>query len=86
MFIYAWSVCAIKFSILALYRRIFGMSYLGWFCVFLTTGYLIATHIVLLLYSRPISHYWNKWYGSQGECLVDEAKVSRRSLSHCRMR
>lgn len=75
VFIYAWSVCIIKFSILALYRRIFGLSWLGWFCVALTTGYLITNHIVLPLYTRPLSFYWNQWYGAEGEILVDEAKV-----------
>lgn len=74
VFIYAWSVCIIKFSILALYRRIFGLSWLGWFCIALTTGYLITNHIVLPLYTRPLSYYWNQWYGAEGEVLVDEAK------------
>ncbi|KAF2678540.1 hypothetical protein K458DRAFT_422994 [Lentithecium fluviatile CBS 122367] len=74
VFIYAWSVCVIKFSILALYRRIFGMSWLGWWCVFLTTGYLITNHIVLPLYTKPLSYYWSQWYGAKGVVQVDEAK------------
>ncbi|KAF2825712.1 hypothetical protein CC86DRAFT_382720 [Ophiobolus disseminans] len=74
VFIYAWSVCIIKFSILALYRRIFGLSWYGYCCVALTTGYLITNHIVLPLYTRPLSYYWNQWYGAKGEILVDEAK------------
>lgn len=76
VYIYAWSVCIIKYSILALYRRIFGMTWLGWWCVMLTTGYLITNHIVLPLYTRPISYYWDQWYpNSKGVVLVDEAKV-----------
>lgn len=74
VFIYAWSVCIIKFSIIALYRRIFGMTWLGWWCVFLTTGYLITNHVVLPLYTRPLSYYWNQWEGAEGVVLVDEAK------------
>ncbi|KAL6709108.1 hypothetical protein ACN47E_001924 [Coniothyrium glycines] len=74
VFIYAWSVCIIKFSILALYKRIFGLNRLGWFCVALTTGYLITNHVVLPLYTRPLSYYWQQWYGAEGEILVDEAK------------
>ncbi|KAH7384199.1 hypothetical protein DE146DRAFT_636332 [Phaeosphaeria sp. MPI-PUGE-AT-0046c] len=74
VFIYAWSVCIIKFSILALYRRIFGLSWLGYCCVGITTGYLITNHIVLPLYTRPLSFYWNQWYGAEGVILVDEAK------------
>ncbi|KAF9700472.1 hypothetical protein EKO04_001789 [Ascochyta lentis] len=74
VFIYAWSVCIIKFSILALYQRIFGLSWLGWFCVALTTGYLITNHVVLPLYTRPLDYYWNQWYGAEGVVQVDEAK------------
>ncbi|KAI4650296.1 uncharacterized protein J4E79_009565 [Alternaria viburni] len=74
VFIYAWSVCIIKFSILALYRRIFGLSYFGYFCIGLTTGYLITNHIVLPLYTRPLHYYWNQWYGDKGVVQVDEAK------------
>lgn len=77
VFIYAWSVCIIKFSILALYRRIFGLSWMGWFCVALTTGYLITNHVVLPLYTKPLSYYWDQWYGAEGVVQVDEAKVSR---------
>jgi hypothetical protein len=75
VFIYAWSVCIIKFSILSLYRRIFGTSYLGWTCVFLTTGYLITNHIILPLYTQPLNYYWNQWYGTSGWVRVNEAKV-----------
>ncbi|CAG5180885.1 uncharacterized protein ALTATR162_LOCUS9486 [Alternaria atra] len=69
VFIYTWSLCTIKFSILALYRRIFGMTWLGWFCVILTAGYLVANHIVLPLYTRPLHYYWNQWYGGEGVVL-----------------
>ncbi|KAL7780177.1 hypothetical protein CFE70_010199 [Pyrenophora teres f. teres 0-1] len=74
VFIYSWSVCIIKFSILALYRRIFGLTWLGWFCIAITTGYLITNHIVLPLYTRPLNFYWNQWYGGKGVVLVNEAK------------
>ncbi|KAF2627326.1 hypothetical protein BU25DRAFT_341779 [Macroventuria anomochaeta] len=74
VFIYAWSVCIIKFSILALYHRIFGLSWMGWFCVALTTGYLITNHAVLPLYTKPLNYYWNQWYGAEGVVQVDEAK------------
>lgn len=81
VFIYAWSVCIIKFSILALYRRIFGLSWLGYFCLALTTGYLITNHVVLPLYTRPLSYYWDQWYGADGKILVDEAKVDDPEMS-----
>ncbi|KAF1921531.1 hypothetical protein BDU57DRAFT_489397 [Ampelomyces quisqualis] len=74
VFIYAWSVCIIKFSILALYRRIFGLSWLGYCCIGLTIGYLIANHVVLPLYTQPLSYYWNQWYGADGKIMINEAK------------
>ncbi|KZM25429.1 uncharacterized protein EKO05_0000649 [Ascochyta rabiei] len=74
VFIYTWSVCIIKFSILALYRRIFGLSWLGYCCFGLTLLYLIVNHVVLPLYTRPLSYYWEQWYGAQGVLLVNEAK------------
>jgi hypothetical protein len=54
---------------------------MGWFCVALTTGYLITNHVVLPLYTKPLDYYWNQWYGAEGVIQVDEAKVSgRRNL------
>ncbi|KAF1847096.1 uncharacterized protein K460DRAFT_305920 [Cucurbitaria berberidis CBS 394.84] len=73
VYIYSWSVCVIKFSILALYRRIFGLNWFGWFCVALTSVYLLTNHIVLPLYTRPLSFYWEQWYGAKGVILVNEA-------------
>ncbi|KAI8932085.1 hypothetical protein NX059_010971 [Plenodomus lindquistii] len=74
VFIYTWSVCVIKFSIIALYRRIFGLTWLGWFCIGLTMAYLIVNHVVLPLYTRPLHYYWTMWYGDEGVILVNEAK------------
>ncbi|KAF2851564.1 hypothetical protein T440DRAFT_467810 [Plenodomus tracheiphilus IPT5] len=74
VFIYTWSVCVIKFSIIALYRRIFGLTWLGWFCIALTSAYLLINHIVLPLYTRPLHYYWNQWYGAKGVVQVNEAK------------
>jgi hypothetical protein len=68
-------VCVIKFSILALYHRIFGLSWLAWFCGVLTMGYLITNHVVLPLYTAPIDYYWNQWYGAQGKVQINEANV-----------
>ena len=68
-------MCIIKFSILALYHRIFGLSWLAWFCIVLTTGYLITNHVVLPLYTAPIDYYWNQWYGTKGMIQINEANV-----------
>ncbi|KAA8615318.1 hypothetical protein A1F94_010195 [Pyrenophora tritici-repentis] len=72
--IYSWSGCIIKFSILALYRRIFGLNWLGWFSIVITVLYLITNHIVVPLYTRPLNFYWNQWYGGTGVVQVNEAK------------
>jgi hypothetical protein len=71
-FVYAWTVCAIKFSIIALYRRIFGMTWLGWWCVFLTTAHLALYNIILLLLTRPLSYVWDRWVGAAGVVQVNE--------------
>ena len=52
------------------------MTWMGWFCVALTAGYLITNHIVLPLYTKPLDYYWNQWYGHEGVVQINEAKVS----------
>lgn len=52
------------------------MTWMGWFCVALTAGYLITNHIVLPLYTQPLDYYWNQWYGHEGVVQINEAKVS----------
>jgi hypothetical protein len=36
----------------------------------------LTSHIVLPLYMRPLSYYWNQRYDPGREVLLDEAKVS----------
>jgi hypothetical protein len=51
------------------------MTWLAWWCVFLTTGYLITNHVVLPLYCKPLSYYWLQWYEpGSGHCPINEAK------------
>jgi hypothetical protein len=39
---------------------------------------------VLPLYTRPLSYYWNQWYGAEGVVLIDEAKVRKPlGMIHC---
>lgn len=84
VYIYAWSVCIIKYSILALYHRIFGrVSWLGWWCVFLTTGYLVTNLVVLPNYCKPLDFYWNQWYpNAKGVVQVNEAEVRPPSFTY----
>jgi len=46
----------------------------------MTAAYLITNHVVLPLYTRPLSYYWDQWNGAHGEILVDEAKVRPRCV------
>ena len=72
---YAWSVSLIKLSILFFYRRIFGMTWLCWICIILTSFYLLVHHIVVPLFADPISFYWNRFLDAEGTMRVGEAEV-----------
>ncbi|KAH7034233.1 hypothetical protein B0J12DRAFT_582106 [Macrophomina phaseolina] len=73
VFIYAYSVSVIKYSFIMFYRRIFGLNWFGWFCIGLTTAYLIVYHIVLPLYCDPLKYYWQQWSSpGTGKCPVHE--------------
>lgn len=49
------------------------MTWLAWWCAFITTGYLVANHVVLPLYCKPLSYYWTQWHDLDGGyCPVDE--------------
>ncbi|GME22743.1 hypothetical protein GTA08_BOTSDO11683 [Neofusicoccum parvum] len=73
VFIYAWSVTIIKYSFIMLYRRIFGLNWFGWFCICLSTSYLIVYHIVLPLYCNPLKYYWQQWNSpGAGVCPIKE--------------
>ncbi|OQE39179.1 hypothetical protein PENCOP_c007G05044 [Penicillium coprophilum] len=70
--LYVVTVPLIKLSILLFYRRIFGMTYTIWFCVFLTTGYFVSCIIAFLVCCRPVSYYWTQYADpSGGKCIFD---------------
>ncbi|PVH99474.1 hypothetical protein DM02DRAFT_488481, partial [Periconia macrospinosa] len=74
LFVYAWSVSVIKMSIIVFYRRIFGLTWLGWACIALTICYLVTHLIVLPLFATPLRYYWDRFLGAPGVMRIDEAK------------
>ncbi|KXG53583.1 uncharacterized protein PGRI_006330 [Penicillium griseofulvum] len=70
--VYVVTVPLIKLSILLFYRRIFGMTYSMWFCVFLTTGYFVSCMVAFLVCCRPVSYYWTQYADpSGGVCIFN---------------
>ncbi|KAJ5374129.1 hypothetical protein N7517_006135 [Penicillium concentricum] len=70
--LYIVTVPLIKLSIILFYRRIFGMTYTMWFCVFLTAGYFISCLVAFLVCCRPVSYYWTQYAEPNGgRCIYD---------------
>lgn len=70
--LYVISAPLIKLSIILFYRRIFGMTYSIWFCVFLTVGYFVSGIIAFLVCCRPVSYYWTQFTKPEGgKCVYD---------------
>lgn len=69
---YVFSTPLIKLSIILFYRRIFGMTYSIWFCMFLTAGYFVSGIIAFLVCCRPVSYYWTQFTNPDGgRCVYD---------------
>ncbi|KAL2698842.1 hypothetical protein AAEP93_010230 [Penicillium crustosum] len=70
--LYVTSAPLIKLSIIFFYRRIFGMTYSIWFCVFLSVGYFVSGIIAFLVCCRPVSYYWTQFTTPDGgKCVYD---------------
>ncbi|CAL5867485.1 uncharacterized protein PFLUO_LOCUS1704 [Penicillium psychrofluorescens] len=70
--LYIANVPLIKLSIILFYRRIFGMTKLMWFCIFLTVGYFVSCMIAFLVCCRPVSYYWTQYVDpSGGKCVYN---------------
>ncbi|EAW07002.1 putative integral membrane protein Pth11-like [Aspergillus clavatus NRRL 1] len=70
--IYVVAIPLIKISIVLFYRRIFGMEWAMWMCIFLTVGYWISCSIAFLVCCRPTSYYWTQYRDpSGGRCIFD---------------
>lgn len=69
---YVLTTPLVKISILLFYRRIFGMTYPIWFCMFLSVGYFFSGWITFLSYCRPVSYYWTQFAEpSGGKCVFN---------------
>ncbi|CAI7641208.1 unnamed protein product [Penicillium discolor] len=69
---YVLTTPLVKISILLFYRRIFGMTYPIWFCMFLSVGYFFSGWITFLSYCRPVSYYWTQFEDpSGGKCVFN---------------
>jgi len=70
--IYVVTVPLIKFSILLLYRRIFGMTWTIWVCMLLTAGYFVSCTVAFLVCCQPVSYYWSQYIDpTGGKCVFD---------------
>lgn len=70
--IYVVTVPLIKFSILLLYRRIFGMTWTIWVCMLLTAGYFVSCTVAFLVCCQPVSYYWSQYADpTGGKCVFD---------------
>ncbi|KAJ6156755.1 hypothetical protein N7497_005640 [Penicillium chrysogenum] len=70
--LYVLTIPLIKLSVLLFYRRIFGMTYPIWFCVFLTIGYFLSGTIAFLACCRPVSYFWTQFAErSGGKCVFN---------------
>jgi len=59
--IYATAVTFTKVSIIVFYRRIFGITYSFYVCLFLAVGYWITIIIVANVGCRPLSFFWTQY-------------------------
>ncbi|KAM0351009.1 hypothetical protein ACHAPU_002787 [Fusarium lateritium] len=76
-FIYALAVTSVKISILLLYRRLFPFgidknrvyNFLFSIACFLTGVYPFILWITMAFACKPVSHFWNQYTGSKGQCI-----------------
>ncbi|KAH8804479.1 hypothetical protein F5884DRAFT_407489 [Xylogone sp. PMI_703] len=69
--IYAVAVTFTKLSIVLFYRRIFGMTWHLWICVFLAVSYMVTVIITINVACRPLPYFWTQYTtpGAKGECI-----------------
>ncbi|OCK82620.1 hypothetical protein K432DRAFT_471464, partial [Lepidopterella palustris CBS 459.81] len=69
--IYATAVTLTKVSILMFYRRIFGITYSLYLCLFFAIGYWITIIVVINVGCRPLSYFWMRYTdpSAVGTCI-----------------
>ncbi|KAJ5081747.1 hypothetical protein NUU61_010011 [Penicillium alfredii] len=58
LLVYLLELFMIKISILMFYRRIFGMNWMTWACLFCACGWMIGSTIAVLTACQPIAYFW----------------------------
>ncbi|OQD84546.1 hypothetical protein PENANT_c012G07020 [Penicillium antarcticum] len=58
LLIYLAELLLIKVSILMFYRRIFGMNWSIWACLFISYGWALGSMIATICVSDPVSYFW----------------------------
>lgn len=62
----------IKVSIILFYRRVFGMNWQMWVCLFLSVGWGIGCIIAFLVACQPLSYFWTQYTDPQsGKCVYN---------------
>ncbi|PYH91603.1 hypothetical protein BO71DRAFT_401244 [Aspergillus ellipticus CBS 707.79] len=64
--LYILTVPLIKISIILSYRRLFGMQWTMWACIFLAIGYWIGCTVGFLCACQPVSYYWSQYEAPLG--------------------
>ncbi|KAJ5761937.1 uncharacterized protein N7511_005319 [Penicillium nucicola] len=60
LLIYLAELLLIKVSILMFYRRIFGMNWSIWACLFISYGWTFGSMIATISVSNPVSYFWTQ--------------------------
>jgi hypothetical protein len=60
LLIYLTELLLIKVSILMFYRRIFGMNWSIWTCLFISYGWALGSMIATICVSDPVSYFWTQ--------------------------
>ncbi|KAJ5888952.1 hypothetical protein N7495_008993 [Penicillium taxi] len=66
LIVYLLELFVIKLSILAFYRRVFGMNYWNWAGVIATTIWAFGSLVAILCCPAPVSYFWNSTISTDG--------------------
>lgn len=69
--IYATAVSFTKCSIVMFYRRIFGITWSLWICLFLVWSYWFTIIVVICTGCQPLEYFWTQYttVGAEGHCI-----------------
>jgi len=73
-FLYSWSICMTKLSVLTFYRRVFRFSSIRWPIIILMgicVVWIIIRTCFTIFRCSPVQYYWDK--SLEGHCSIDVA-------------